>query len=149
MMSIRELHAWIGMLIAPATLYMATTGVLQIIDLHEVHGGYTPAPLLVRLASVHKDQTLQLKPAEKADRDADADRPAAPRDRDRDEDGDKRNPKLAVTLLKAFFIIAGLGLIVSTSLGLWMAWQQKLRRRTNLALFAVGTLLPLALVLLT
>ena len=45
------------------------------------------------------------------------------------------------------FLGVATGLAVSTLIGLWMALQNRLRRRTNLILLAIGLLLPLLLII--
>jgi len=56
-------------------------------------------------------------------------------------------PKAATQLLKIVFLGVATGLAVSTLIGLWMALQNRLRRRTNLILLAIGLLLPLLLII--
>jgi hypothetical protein len=136
---LRRIHTWIGMLIAPSVLFFATTGSLQLYSLHEAHGGYTPPSLLVALGSLHKDQKLPGPPRPGA--------AGAKAEAEHHHDDDAGPPKPATPLLKIVFLSVAVGLIVSTLLGLWMALQDRLRRRTNLALLAVGLVLPLALVL--
>ena len=139
-MLLRRIHTWIGMLIAPSVLFFATTGALQLYSLHEAHGAYTPPPLLEALGSLHKDQKLPAPPHPEA-----AGAPAA--HEHHHDDDDAGPPKPATALLKIVFLGVATGLIVSTLLGLWMALQDRLRRRTNLVLLAVGVVAPLALVL--
>jgi hypothetical protein len=135
---VRRIHAWIGMLIAPSVLFLASTGALQLYSLHEAHGDYTPPSLLVALGSLHKDQKLPAPPKPGAK--------AEPEHHHHDDD-DAGPPKPATALLKIVLLGVAAGLIVSTLLGLWMALQDRLRRRTNLVLLAIGLVAPLALVL--
>jgi hypothetical protein len=58
-------------------------------------------------------------------------------------------PKLAVPLLKWFFTLVALGLIGSTLVGVWMAWQAPLRRRNNMILLAIGVVIPIVLIVLS
>jgi hypothetical protein len=144
LLTIRQLHAYVGMLIAPTVLFLAVTGVLQIYNLHEAHGPYVPAPIIEKLSSVHKDQVFKLKheggPPPPLNRPAPG--AAAPAEQ-------HHRPKLAVTLLKAYFACVAVALICSTCLGLWIALRAPLRRRTHIWLLAIGTVVPFALAALT
>jgi hypothetical protein len=137
---LRRIHTWVGMLIAPSVLFFATTGSLQLFSLHEAHGDYTPPSLFVALGSLHKDQKLPGPPKPE---------PAAAKARPANHHDTHKAPtsKPATLLLKFVFLSVAVGLILSTFIGLWMALQDRLRRRTNLVLFAVGLVAPLALVL--
>ena len=91
------------------------------------------------LASVHKDQRLpgpkphmRSKPASD-DQHVGADRNAG--------------PKPSVWLLKRTFLGVALGLIVSTCLGLWMAFQDRRQLGVNIVLLLVGVLVPVLLVI--
>jgi hypothetical protein len=134
---LRRIHTWVGMLIAPSVLFFATTGSLQLYSLHEAHGGYTPPPLFVALGSLHKDQKLP------------APRRAEPGPAKARPQGHHAEPppRTATQLLKIVFLGVAAGLVLSTLLGLWMALQDRVRRRTNLVLLTVGALLPLLLVI--
>lgn len=135
---LRRIHTWVGMLIAPSVLFLATTGSLQLFSLHEAHGDYTPPSLFVALGSLHKDQKLPAPPKPK---------PAAAARAEPEHHHQAPTPEPATLLLKFTFLSVAMGLALSTCLGLWMALQDRLRRRTNLVLLAVGLLLPLILVL--
>jgi hypothetical protein len=144
-MSLRTLHTYLGMLIAPTVLFLAFTGLMQIYSLHEAHGDYTPPPLIEKLSSVHKDQVFRLgghhggaQPAAKR-REAGPSKPEA----------EDRGPKPAVLILKAFFAAVAITLATSTLIGVWMALRQPLRRRTCAILLAVGTLVPVVLIVLS
>ena len=50
--------------------------------------------------------------------------------------------------LKWVFLAVALGLFTSTLIGLWLAFTASRNRRLILALFAVGTLAPIALLVL-
>ena len=133
------------MLVAPTILFLASTGVLQIYNLHEAHGTYTPAPLIEKLSAVHKDQVFQVEedhgPPEAA--------PAGGPDASAPPEEHHHQPKLAVTLLKAYFAGVAIALIVSTCLGIWIALRTGLRRRTYICLLAIGAIIPVALAALS
>ena len=144
LMQIREIHTYVGMLIAPAVLFFACTGILQIYSLHEAHGDYTPPPLVEKLSSLHKDQVFALghhgPPPSAASH---APKPPAP------APGEKHHAKLATTLLKAVFAAVAMGLIGSTCAGLWMALRQPGKRRLYLVLLTTGAAVPLILAALS
>ncbi|HWE46550.1 MAG TPA: hypothetical protein VG407_11025 [Caulobacteraceae bacterium] len=154
-MQLRTLHAYIGMLIAPTVLFMALTGLLQVYSLHEDHGAYHAPRALEVLGSLHKDQKL---PGAEGSDDHDHDHAAAPAakgagapsphtDHDAHDHKGPAHP-WAVALLKVVFAAVAVGLFASTCIGLWMAWQSRLRRRTHMILLAVGAVIPLVLALL-
>src|SRR5881227_1671082 len=64
----RQIHLYLGTFFAPAILFFAITGALQTFSFHERSRGssYDPPVLLMKLAQLHKKQTLaivQKKPA--------------------------------------------------------------------------------------
>jgi hypothetical protein len=148
-MTLRALHNYLGMLIAPTVLFLAFTGVLQVYNLHEAHGDYTPPALIVKLSSVHKDQVFRLPhkgapPAAKA-----APRKPPPAASAEASQEDHKGPKPAVVLLKAFFALVAVSLATSTLIGVWMGLTQPLRRRTSAILLAIGTVVPVVLMVLS
>jgi hypothetical protein len=141
LMQIRVLHTYVGLLIAPAVLFFACTGILQLYSLHEAHGAYTPPPLIEKLGSLHKDQVFALGHHGAPPRAAShAPKPAAP-----PPGGEAHHAKLATTLLKAVFAAVAVGLVGSTSAGIWMALLQPGRRRLYLLLLLIGAGVPLVL----
>ncbi len=65
--SLRKLHLYVGLFIAPALLFFAFTGAVQTLSLHEGAGdSYAPPKWLAELSQVHKNQTLQMHKAASA-----------------------------------------------------------------------------------
>ena len=153
MVSLRTLHAYVGMFIAPSVLFFATTGLLQIYSLHEAHAGYTPPVVIEELSAVHKDQRFAMDRHKGAPQPTANPAPGAQREAQHGGEvlraGGARSTHMATAVLKAFFACVALGLIFSTLAGLWMALQQRIRRRTHLVLLVIGALVPLALIVLT
>src|SRR3954453_13454531 len=60
----RQLHLYMGTFFAPAILFFAITGALQTFSFHERTRGssYDPPVLLMKLAQLHKKQTLAIAP---------------------------------------------------------------------------------------
>jgi hypothetical protein len=140
MMTVRQIHTYIGAFIAPSVLFFAFTGSLQLFSLHEAHGAYTPPAIIEALGHVHTDQILKEKP-DPASKSADT-------HEDHDHDHHAAGPPAwPVKALKWVFLTMAIGLITSTLLGLWLAFTSARRKGVVLALFVAGGLLPLVLLL--
>ena len=139
---LRRWHNYLGAFIAPSILFFAFTGALQLFSLHEAHDGYQPAPVIEKLGQLHKDQVFALKhrgPApEKATASASSG-PAVPHDDDQ--------PAIRTYVLKWFFLVVALQLIVSTAFGIWIGLSRPRGKTKTIALIAVGCVLPLAVLL--
>jgi hypothetical protein len=142
MQSIRTWHTYIGILIAPSVLFFALTGTLQLFSLHEAHDSYTPPPLIEKLASLHKDQVFALK---EHDHEPEAAAGAQPQDHHEESKEEDAGPSLGTRLLKWFFLVVAVGLISSTSLGLWMGLTHVRHKRVGWWLLLIGTVMPVAL----
>lgn len=141
---IRTWHTYIGVLIAPSVLFFALTGCLQLFSLHEAHGSYHPPALVEKLGMLHKDQVFALgehhaPPPPPQATDAPTSHPAGP-PKDDDDDG-----RLDTLLLKVFFLIVAVGLIGSTTLGLYMGLTHVRHKRLGWLLLVAGIVIPLAL----
>ena len=137
---LRQWHNYLGAFIAPSILFFAATGALQLFSLHEAHDGYTPPPVIEKLAQLHKDQVFALKQHRGPPPGA-AEPGSVPPAHEDDEPG----PRTYV--LKWFFLIVALELIVSTVFGIWIALDRQRGRVTTIALLAAGCVLPLAVLL--
>jgi hypothetical protein len=143
MSSIRTWHTYLGLLIAPSVLFFALTGALQLFGLHESHGSYQPAVLIEKLSSVHKDQVF----AQKEHDDHGEHQPSTGSlDHSHDHEAHDEEPSLGTVLLKWYFLLVALSLIVSTVLGLWMGLNHVRHRRTGWVLVAIGTIVPIILI---
>src|SRR5271156_5756759 len=99
-MLIRQLHAYIGLFIAPSVLFFALTGALQLFDLHEAHGDYRPFALIEKLSSVHKGQVFAFGDHHAAEPGSEAQKPAAG---EAAEEEDKT--ELSTVVLRVFFLL--------------------------------------------
>ena len=143
--SLRRWHSHIGLFIAPSVLFFALTGAVQIFSLHEAHGSYEPAVWVQKLSSVHKDQVFG-KPHEHAGHDEEpsssapsaAGTPEGP-----PEEADKKS--LPTLTLKWYFLLIAVGLIASTSIGIWMGITQMRRKAIAWGLLIAGTFIPVCL----
>jgi hypothetical protein len=150
LLQIRTIHSWVGLLIAPTVLFMACTGILQIYNLHEAHGDYTPPTILVEFGSLHKDQVFRAEKHEApSSASAEGAKPAQASPKNDDADDHPHGPKLATLALKVFLAVVALSLIGSTCAGIWMAMQQRGRRGLYLTLLVIGTLIPAVLAALS
>lgn len=130
---LRQFHHYLGIFFAPAILLFAVSGALQTFRLNEVKG----APAWMGwIATVHKDQeTPQPRP------------PRPPEERPRTPRPAPAAPKHDPIALKVFVAIMSIGLIASTVLGVAIALSIRSMRRVSLVMLVLGTLLPLALLL--
>jgi len=142
MATIRQWHFYIGMLIAPSVLFFALTGALQLFSLHEAHGTYTPPAIIEKLSSVHKDQVF----AAGHHHDQAAPKAKAPGATPPPKDDDKLKTSTLVLKIYLFWVVAG-GLTVSTLFGLWIGLTHPLRKRAAWILVGIGTVVPIALLL--
>ncbi len=55
---VRKIHLYLGVLFAPAVLFFASTGMVQVLSLHQSSPGYNAPILLQRLGALHKDQVF-------------------------------------------------------------------------------------------
>jgi hypothetical protein len=116
---VRKLHLYSGVLFAPAILFFAVTGLIQVFNLHKPQPstGYRPAALILRLGALHKDQTFALP------HQADGARTKKHEDRAAPSPPAPRPMGIAQLLLKGFAAAVAAGLIATTLLGLWMAYR--------------------------
>lgn len=130
-----------GVFFAPAIIFFAFTGALQTFNFHEAQPGstYHPPLWIEKLAQLHKKQTVQLRQKPQG----------APPQRRRMEDPAPR-PKtqqpLTTTLLKWFVFLMSLGLITTSLLGIYMAFQYNRNRRVIWLLLVLGTAIPVLFV---
>jgi hypothetical protein len=136
---VQQLHLWLGTLFAPMIIFFAFTGALQTFSLHEGPRG-TPPGLIARLASIHKNQRLLSElPAGPPKASTESEPSRSPKPEGGRESGPSPLP------LKIFVALMAIGLIVTTLLGIWMAFKYSRDKRIVWCLLAIGVLLPLAL----
>lgn len=139
----RQLHLYLGTFFAPAILFFAITGALQTFSFHERTRGssYDPPVLLMKLAQLHKKQTLaivQKKPAPQ-----EAGNPAAHTENRAGAETAKPQSQPAGTLLmKWFTFVMAIGLVTTTLLGIYMSFKYNRDRRVVWGLLIAGTVLP-------
>lgn len=120
MKKLREIHLYLGVLFAPVLLMFAITGAWQMFSLHRAKkdGSYRPPPWLHSLSEVHKSQHVP---------------PTPPRDG---------------TPLRWFMLAATLGLIVTTGLGIVMAYQYGRSKVWVTTWLVAGVVIPTVMLLI-
>ena len=114
MRTLRTLHLYLGSLFAPALLVLAVSGAWQVYRWNDAKkdGSYTPSRVVTLLSDIHKDQVL----------------PGARHG---------QNPSLQL-----FLGPASMGLILTTLLGIVMAYKVSRRPVVVTVLLLAGILLP-------
>jgi hypothetical protein len=146
MKNIRNIHLLLGTFFGPAIIFFAFSGLLQVIGLHENKdkSGPPPAAWIAKLAELHKSQQFRparppgTAPHQRADLKTPSGQPGT---------NEKQEPESFVPL-KLFVLLMGIGLIVTTVIGIVISLQNPRTRRTALISLALGTVLPLLLLAL-
>ena len=145
---IRRLHAWLGVGFAPSIVVFVLSGLLQMWGAHEGEDGSEPAGWIVRLAQLHMKQTIELPRRRGPAPAPTATATAAPPKAAAAEPPPPRRPRPTTMPLKLVFTLMSLGLLVSTGLGVYMAFTPKRDRRLMAVLLAAGVVVPIALMML-
>jgi hypothetical protein len=133
MRAIRLVHFYLGIFFAPLVLFFAFTGTLQVFKLHERQPDTAAAQAdwIAWFGQFHKEQAwipprvAPRKPAE----------PGAPVK-------EKKSPESQP--MKWLVAVMGISLMVSTLLGLYIAFKYPNRRRGFVAALVAGIAIPLA-----
>jgi hypothetical protein len=145
---LRKLHLWLGVFFAPSLIFFCLTGALMTFRLQERLPGGDPAPAWLSLAGrVHMSESLTPKP------------PKAPTPSPTPSAGNSTvdsAPALSPTParrppsipMKIFAALMALGIIITTILGVVMAFRFNRDPKLLWGLLAAGTVLPVILVLL-
>lgn len=142
--AIRVTHRYLGLFFAPAILFFAFSGALQVLGWHETSRGsaYVPARWIVEMAQLHKKQTLAL-PAPKAQKPA-------------KDSGDtrsttvKKSPKVSGErlVMQCFVVAMSIALMMTTLLGIVMALLYGRKRWIACVVVSCGIFFPIAVALL-
>ena len=145
MKSIRRVHAWLGVLFAPSIIFFALSGVFQLYGMNDTEPGESPG-LIAKMGMVHTHQTATIPQR--------APRPQTALPAPQAElmktvaDGVVKKPARPSTLpLTLFFTLMAISLIISSALGLWIAFTSKRDRALHVGLLAAGIVLPIVLLL--
>jgi hypothetical protein len=149
---LRSLHLYLGVFTAPALLFLAFTGGMQSVTLHEASRGsdYKPPAWLAAIAHMHKKQSFDVpvkRPRPKvagANAGALAGTQAVPGPASKPSPATrKRNP----WPMKGFFVLVSSSLLLSTLTGVYMGWRCARNRRRYGATLAAGIVVPMLLLL--
>lgn len=134
--SLRQWHHLIGVSLAPAILFFAFSGLIQVLGWQDQRNP-PPAAWVSAIAGIHKKQALpKPRPAEPARKPAGAARP-----------GSGGHDADAFTPLKIFALLTAIGLFVTTLIGLTIALGTRNMRRKSLIALALGIVVPVVLLI--
>jgi len=134
--SLRQWHHYIGVFLAPAILFFAFSGLIQVLGWQDLRNP-PPAAWVSAIAGVHKHQMLpKPRPAEPARKPAGA-RPGGGDDHDHG----------GLSPLKIFALLVAIGLFTTTLIGLTIALGTRNLRRPALIALALGIVVPVALLI--
>lgn len=148
----RTLHLYFGVFTAPALLFLAFTGALQSVNLHEAArgGDYKPPAWIASIAHMHKKQSFEVPVKRGPPKPFIANANVAPKSSAPARANDKPPPapaKRNVWPMKIFFVLVSLSLILSTLTGIYMGWRYTRHRLRYSATLAAGVLVPALLLL--
>lgn len=142
----RTLHLYLGVFTAPTLLFLAFTGALQSVNLHEPSrgSGYRPPAWIASIAHMHKKQGFDVParraPSKATSANANAAAVAVQKPLPAP---DRRNP----WPMKFFFVLVSLSLMLSTVTGVWMGWRCTRHRHRYGAALVSGVVVPALLLL--
>jgi len=135
--SLRQWHHYIGVFLAPAILFFAFSGLLQVIGWQDQRDPPPPG-WVSAIAGIHKHQMLpKPRPAQPERKTGGA--PVAADD-DHDHGG--------FTPLKIFALLIAIGLFTTTLIGLTIALGTRAMRRQSLIALGLGIVVPLVLLVI-
>lgn len=140
----RLLHRYLGLFFAPAILFFSFSGAIQTFGWHENTrtSSYEPPVWIVRMAQLHKKQTLSLlAPKAKAQGISAKDASISPANKAAGNNTGK-------FVLKCFVFAMSVGLIFSTLFGIVMALLYGGDKRLVCVAVLAGVLLPVTIILL-
>ena len=148
--TVRLLHRYLGLFFAPAIVFFALSGAMQTFGWHETgRDGYKPPEWLVRMAQLHKKQTLNV-PQPKTRENKEAKAQLKPIAADASPVAPKKNPdqEKSKFALKCFVFAMSISLMLTTILGVIMAFRYGGNPRVVCGVVLLGSLFPVAVVLL-
>ncbi len=150
--SLRTLHLYFGVFTAPALLFLAFTGALQSVNLHEAArgGDYKPPAWIASIAHMHKKQSFDVPVKRRPAKPSIANADPAPKAGTPTRASGKSSPASATRkpwAMKIFFVLVSLSLILSTVTGIYMGWRYTRNRLRYGATLAAGVVVPALLLL--
>jgi hypothetical protein len=116
MRKIRKAHLYLGTAFAPLVIFLAFSGALQTFELHDPpkDSAFSPHAWISTLAQVHKNQRYEGPPSKRHSLE-----------------------------LRWFFVIASVGLIVTSILGIYMAFKYTKSHALVYISLGLGIILPI------
>ncbi len=147
--SIRLLHLYTGLFIAPGVLFFAFTGALQTVPLHESSKGssYQPPHWIVTLAQLHKKQTTVLPVRRAVPAAAPVSGERIPEKAQSAPPAKQKAPDTRP--MKAYFLLVSAGLCLSTATGIYMAYKFTRNKRAVAGTLVAGVVIPILLLFAT
>ncbi len=148
----RTLHLHLGVFTAPTLLFLAFTGGLQSVNLHEAARGsdYKPPAWIASIAHMHKKQSFEVPVKRGPPKSSVATANTASEVGAPAHANGKSSPapaKRNVWPMKIFFVLVSLSLILSTVTGIHMGWRYTRNRLRYGVALAAGVLVPTLLLL--
>ncbi|HEY8228898.1 MAG TPA: PepSY domain-containing protein [Rhodanobacteraceae bacterium] len=148
----RTLHLYFGVFTAPALLFLAFTGALQSVNLHEAARGsdYKPPAWVASIAHMHKKQSFEMAAKRPPSKASAVNTQAAANAITPSRANDTPFPapaKRNLWPMKLFFVLVSLSLMLSTATGICMGWRYTRNRRRYGATLAAGVVIPAVLML--
>jgi hypothetical protein len=142
----RTLHLYFGVFTAPALLFLAFTGALQSVNLHEAArgGDYKPPAWIASVAQMHKKQSFEVPAKRPSPKASVASAQAAPRANGKPSPAPAKHN---LWPMKIFFVLVSLSLMLSTLTGIYIGWRYTRHRRRYGATLAAGVVVPTLLLL--
>jgi hypothetical protein len=142
--NLRILHRYMGLFFAPSILFFAFSGGLQVFNLHkpDKSAGYIPPAWILEMAQVHKSQTLSI--SKKNTKTVQAD----PGSDDSETDKHSTQAPKSKLPLQCFFVVMSAGLMVTTLLGIYMAFLFGGKPWLIWISLLAGTAIPIAMLVL-
>ena len=144
MQKIRLVHFYLGVFFAPLIIFFAFTGTLQVFKLHERNRGDAAAiqaDWIAWFGQFHKEQAW-IPPKAGPARAAPA-KDAAPKEAP--TGGPPKGEKQRSLVMMWYVALMGISLVVTTLLGLYMAFNYPRRRKGFVIALVSGIVIPLAL----
>lgn len=133
---LRQIHQYTGLFFAPAILFFAFSGMVQVIGVQD----YKAPPAWVSwMANVHKHQVGERPRRQRPPQPARAEAPKPAADHEAEEHAQPFVP------LKIFVLLLALGLMTSTVIGILIALNSAVSRRNSWIAMGAGVVVPLLL----
>lgn len=148
--TIRLVHRYLGLFFAPAIIFFSFSGALQTFGLHETSrsSSYVPPTWIVRMAQLHKKQTLYLPAPKNKLQAVAADQQEGTPKKKSDSGTKKSQGGSSKFALKCFVLAMSIALMLSTILGVIMALRYGGDARVVWGAVLLGVLFPIAVVML-